>query len=157
MKNPIENLQKILVVSRSTEGCKEAVRSGVSLARQYDAELILVHVIHNPFGIEGWNLPIPSLEKDYQQLLEQTRQEMSALVAKEKAEGLKVTELIREGDPDKEVLKLVQEQQIDLLIMLAHQEGRLEHFLFGRSNEELIRLLPCSILLIKQEPEPVKW
>lgn len=157
MKIPFEKLQKILVVSRSTEGCKEAVHSGVSLARQYDAELILVHVIHNPFGIEGWNLPVPSLEKDYQQLLENTRKEMSALVAAEKAQGLKVTEIIREGDPDKEVMKLVQEQQIDLLIMLAHQEGRLEHFLFGRSNEELIRQLPCSILLIKQEPEPVKW
>jgi nucleotide-binding universal stress UspA family protein len=38
------------------------------------------------------------------------------------------------------------------LIMLAHEEGRMEHFLFGRSNEELIRQLPCSIFLVKKEP-----
>jgi len=30
----------------------------------------------------------------------------------------------------------------------------LEHFLFGRSNEELIRRMPCSLLLVKKEPGP---
>jgi hypothetical protein len=27
---------------------------------------------------------------------------------------------------------------------------------FGRSNEELIRGMPCSILLVKKEPQPVE-
>jgi len=157
MSKPSGTLQRILVVSRSTSGCKEAVRTGVVLARKFGSELFLLHVIHNPFGIEGWNLPLPSLEKDYRQLLENTRKEMSQLVAAERAEGLKVTEMIREGDPEDEVVATVRENAIDLLIMLAHEEGRLEHFLFGRSNDELVRRLPCSLLLVKQEPGPVSW
>jgi universal stress protein A len=36
--------------------------------------------------------------------------------------------------------------------MLAHEEGRMEHFLFGQSNEALIRKMPCSVLLVKKEP-----
>ncbi len=28
----------------------------------------------------------------------------------------------------------------------------MEHFLFGRSNEEIVRRMPCSILLVKKEP-----
>ncbi len=75
----------------------------------------------------------------------------------EMAKGLKVTELVREGDPTKEVLNAVKEFNIDLMILLAHEEGRLEHFLFGRSNEDLIRRMPCSILLVKKEPEAVDW
>ena len=35
--------------------------------------------------------------------------------------------------------------------MPAHQENRLEHFLFGRINEAIIRRMPCSILLVRQE------
>ena len=46
---------------------------------------------------------------------------------------------------------MVKQHKIDLLIMLAHEEGHLEHFLFGRSNEELIRRMPCSIMLIKKK------
>jgi hypothetical protein len=33
--------------------------------------------------------------------------------------------------------------------MLAHEEGHLEQILFDRSNDELIRQMPCSILLVK--------
>jgi nucleotide-binding universal stress UspA family protein len=40
------------------------------------------------------------------------------------------------------------------MVMLAHEEGRLEHFLFGRTNDELLRRMPCSILLVKSEPAP---
>ena len=152
-----KDFRRILVVSRMTKYCKEAVHTGVSLARQYGAELYLVHVIHNPFGIEGWNLPLPSLEKDYQDLLKESREDMHKLVEAEKAEGLEVVEMLREGDPIEEVVAAVKEFDADLLVMLAHEEGKLEHFLFGRSNDELVRRLPCSVLLVKKEPEPVEW
>ena len=46
---------------------------------------------------------------------------------------------------------MVTDENIDLIIMLAHEQGRLEHFLFGRSNEEIIRKMPCSILMVKKE------
>jgi nucleotide-binding universal stress UspA family protein len=65
--------------------------------------------------------------------------------------------LIKEGDPTEVLLKAVKEEGIDLLIMLAHEEGHLEHFLFGRSNEDIVRKMPCSVLLVKKEPEPVKF
>lgn len=36
--------------------------------------------------------------------------------------------------------------------MLAHEEGRLEDLFFNRSNDELVRKMPCSIMLVKKEP-----
>jgi len=157
MEPAAKNLKRILVVSRMTKYCQEAVQMGASLARQYGGELFLVHVIHNPFGIEGWNLPLPSLEKDYEKLLQEWREDMDKMVAAERAKGLNVVEMLREGDPVDEVIAVVKEHSIDLMIMLAHQEGRLEHFLFGRGNDELVRRLPCSIMLVKKEPGPVEW
>jgi nucleotide-binding universal stress UspA family protein len=43
--------------------CKKAVHYGISLAKKYGAALTIVHVIHDPFGIEGWNLPMPTWER----------------------------------------------------------------------------------------------
>lgn len=65
---------------------------------------------------------------------------------------MSIKELIREGNPTEEIFKAVREEGIDLLIMLAHEEWHLEHFLFGRSNEEIIRKMPCSVLMVKTEP-----
>lgn len=153
----MEEYKRILVVSRMSKYCREAVHYGISLARKYGAELSILHVVHNPFGLEGWNLPMVSLEKEYNKLLEQTKADLDRIIREEKAKGLSIKELIKNGDPTEEVVKTVKEEKIDLLILLAHEEWRLEHFLFGRSNEELIRRMPCSILFVKNEPKAVRW
>jgi nucleotide-binding universal stress UspA family protein len=36
----------------------------------------------------------------------------------------------------------------------AHEQGRIEHFLVGSSNDAIIRKMPCSIFLVKKELEP---
>lgn len=135
----------------------EAVHYGISLARKYGAELFVIHVVHNPFGLKGWNLPTISLKKEYLNILKDAKADIDRIIRKEKGMGLPIKELIQEGNPTDEILKAVREEKIDLMIMLVYEEGRLEHFLFGRSNEELIRRMPCTMLLVKKEPQPVGW
>ncbi|NJD56072.1 MAG: universal stress protein [Nitrospirae bacterium] len=153
----MDDLKRILVVSRDTRYCKKAVHYGMFLARCYGAELFVIHVVHNPFSIQGWNLPIPSLAEEYQKILRETKEELTEIIRQEKEKGVHVTQLVREGEPTTEILQAVRDEHIDLLIMLAHEEGRLEHFLFGRSNDEIFRAMPCSILMVKREPEAVDF
>lgn len=144
-------ISRILVVSRMTEDCRKAVHRGISMAKLYDAELYVIHVVHDPFGYEGWNLPVASFQEEYLRMLGETKAKLDAIMDAERVAGLDVQELVREGDPNAQVLNAIEEKNIDLLIMLAHEEGRLEHFLFGRSTEELVRRMPCSIMLVKTE------
>lgn len=152
----MNNIKRILVVSRMTQYCRKAVQSGVSLAKKYGAELYVVHAIHNPFSLAGWNLGVLfDVEAEYKKLLQKTREDLDKIIDSEKEQGMSVHVLIPKGEPTKEILKAVKDHSIDLLIMLAHEEGRIEHFLFGRSNETIIMEMPCSILMVKKEPEPV--
>jgi universal stress protein A len=145
--------KKILVVSRMIQTCRPAVEKGVALARCYGAELFIIHSIYNPFSIKGWSVGTLSLAKEYDHLLKETKMKMEELVEDEKSKGLEIKQLIRDGEPTAEVLKTVRDENIDLLVMLAHEEGFLENLIFNRSNDELIRKMPCSILLVKKEPE----
>jgi universal stress protein A len=153
----MEDVNQILVVSRMSRYCAKAVHYGVSLAKEYGAALTVVHVIHDPFGIEGWNLPVPNMDRDYKDLLKRSRQELDDIIANENKKGMHIDVLIREGEPTAAIVALVKEKNIDLIVMLSHEEGHLEHFLFGRSNHELVRKMPCSILLVKKEPGPVAF
>lgn len=150
----MENIKRILVVSRDSKRCGRAVQYGISLSKKYGAELFVLHVTHDPFGIEGWNLSVPSLGEEYKHLMHKIRTELTATIAAENKNGLKITQMIKEGDPTKEIFQVVKEKNIDLIILLAHEEGHLEHFLFGRSNGDIIHKMPCSILLVKKEPGP---
>ncbi len=146
-------VKRILVVSRMTKFCKNAVHYGVSIAKRDGAKLSVIHVIHDLFGIEGWNLPLPNLEKDYQNLLKKERQELDTIIENENWHGMQIDVIFREGEPSAGILTVLKERNIDLLIMFAHEEGRLEHFLFGKNNSELVRRMPCSIFLVKKEPQ----
>jgi universal stress protein A len=150
----MDEVKRILVVSRSTKDCRKAVHYGVSLAQKYGAELFILHVIHDPFGMEGWNLPIPNLrylQEEYKKMQEDTKKELDKIITLEKSRGMYIKEFIKEGNPVDTVLHVVKDESIDLMIMLAHEEGRLEHLLFGRDNETFLRKMPCSILFVKHE------
>jgi len=100
---------------------------------------------------------MPSLAEEYKNGLKEAREEIHTIINSEKKKGMSIKELIREGDPTEELFKAVKEEGINLLIMLAHEEGHLQHFLFGRSNEEIIRKMPCSVLLVKKEPGAARF
>lgn len=146
----MDDINRILVVSRMTTYCRKAVHYGISLSKKYGAALYVIHVVHNPFGLEGWNLP--PIEQNYTILREKNKRDIDAAINAERAQGMGIKEVIREGEPTSVILEVIKDENIDLLIMLAHEEGRLEHFLFGHSNEKIIREMPCSIVLVKKEP-----
>ena len=147
----MNDITRIMVVATDIKHSRDTVRYGVSLARKYDAGLVVLHVEHDPFGAEGWNLPFLSVDEEYKALLKEAKKELDKVIRSESVSGVPVKELIREGEPIGAIRKVVAEEKIDLLIMPAHEESRLEHFLFGRINEAIIRRLPCSILLVKHE------
>ena len=150
----MDDVKRILVVSRMSRDCQKAVHYGVSLAHKYGAEMVVLHVVYDPFTFGDWNLPIPDVEEAYQKTVEQSKAELEKLISSEKKKGMSIKEMVKGGQPTKEILKVVAEEKIDLLVMLGHEEGRLEHFLFGRSNEAILRKMPCSVLMVKKEPEP---
>jgi len=157
----MEIIKNILVVSRMTQYCRHAVRYGVSLAKKYDAELQVLHLVSNPGSIKAVNAPAILFKeedvKNYKNIQREAKEELDRVIRQEIRGGFPIKELIRDGEPIKEIVKVVNEEKIDLIVMLAHEVGNLEHALFGGDNDALIHKLPCSILLVKKEPEPVKW
>lgn len=147
----MEDIKRILVMSRSTTDCKKAVHYGISLARTHKAQLYILHVIHEPFGLR--NVPFISslrfLEEEFQAMLQKVKSDLDMLIQKERTRGISIKEMVKEAEPVDEIVKIVQEEKIDLLLVAAHDETRIEHIIYGRINHEIVRRLPCSVFLVK--------
>jgi universal stress protein A len=153
----MHDINRILVVSKSTKNCQKAVHYGVSLAKNYGAKLYIIHIIHNPFGLRGWNLPLaflPSLEEEYKKMIQHAKQDLDEIINSEKAKGMSIEDTVIEGEPRKEIFKFVEEKDIDLLVMSSYEQWHLEHLLFGREIDEIVRRMPCSVLLVQQKLHP---
>ncbi len=152
MKHP----ERVLVVCLCTKRSLDAVQWGVSFARNYGAELFVTHIVHNPFGLEGWNLPLSSaktIEDEYTKLLEQSRKDLQDYIKTEDTEGMTIHESVIQGEPVQEITKFISEKNIELMVMTAHEQGYLEHMLRGHDIRELIRKMPCSMFLVKRDLE----
>jgi universal stress protein A len=153
----MRDINRILVVSKSTKNCQKAVHYGVSLAKNYGAKLYIIHIIHNPFGLRGWNLPLaflPSLEEEYRKMIQDAKQDLDEIINSEKAKGMSIEDTVIEGEPRKEIFKFIEEKDIDLLVMSSYEQWHLEHLLFGREIHEIVRRMPCSVLLVQQKLHP---
>jgi len=150
----MEDIRRILAVSWLTQYCQRTIHYAVSLAAKYGAELSVIHVIDTLWS-QGWNLPTMSQEESREKDEERIQSELDNIISGETKGGVKIKTIIKEGDPIEEILKVIEEEKIDLVILRAHEESRIERLLVGGSNDALIRKMPCSILLVKKEPDSV--
>ena len=151
-----EDFKRILVVSRVTEYCGNAVNRAILLSKKYGAELYVLLLMHNPFGLEGWNLPIASLkvlEEERKKVQKEVQDRLSAIINLERAAGLRIEEFTGWGEPLEEISEIVENERIDLLVIPVHKKGHVEYYLFAHDRDEIVRKMPCSVLLLKQESD----
>lgn len=146
----MKEFHSILVVTQPATPCRKSVHCGYSLARRYGGELALLHLVdRDPFELGGGEIPV-TIEHDYEVYLEEAREFMDRVTASEEGPALTARKLVRYGDTAEQVEHLVAEEGFDLVILPAHPESRLEHFVRGQSREQFLRDLPCSVLLVKE-------
>jgi len=149
----MKDVNRILVVSWVTQYCQTSIHYGVSLAEKYGAELSVIHIV-DTLWLRGWSLPMISLIEERKRDLEREKEALNRCINSEKKPGMAIREFIKEGDSVEEILKTIEEEKIDLVILRAQEEGHIERFLVGGSNDAIIRKMPCSIFLVKAELAP---
>lgn len=144
----MENTKKILAVSWLTKYCQSTINKAISLAGKYNAELTVIHVVDTLWQ-QGWNLPMVSQAKEQKKDMDKIKGELENFIDNEKNKGIKIQTVVKSGEPAEEILKYIEENKIDLMVLRAHAEGRTERILIGDSNDVLFRKMPCSIFLLK--------
>ena len=79
-------------------------------------------------------------------MVQEVKSDLDKMIQKERAGGMAIKEMVKDAEPVHEIVKIVEAENIDLLIMAAHNETRIEHVIYGRINHEIVRRLPCSVL-----------
>ncbi len=155
----MQKFSRILVISRMSQNSQKAVSCGISLASKYKAKLLILHFITHPVEMMAINAPglLPEeMYTNYKNSLQEAKEQLDIIINKEIHHGLPIKKMISDQDSIEEIVRVVKKEKIDLIVMLAQEEGFLEHALFGGENDAIIRRMPCSILLVKNEPEALE-
>jgi nucleotide-binding universal stress UspA family protein len=69
-------------------------------------------------------------------------------VAASLPQALSVTTILRQGDPAEEILRLVQEQPVDLICMGARGRGRVTGALLGSVSSAVLHHSPVPVVVL---------
>ena len=135
--------QKILFPVDMSDSCTAAAPFVEALAKKFNAELTLLHVIEMPAGyVTDWYGYMALVDTD---AIRGARQSSLDLYLKDKFEGLKVGRVMLEGDPAREITGYAQEHGTDLIMMPTHGYGIFRSLLLGSVTAKVLHDAACPV------------
>lgn len=139
-------MKKILVTTDASEYSKRALTTALELARKFNAEIELLNVMYTPVmdgaSFEGYRIPPELIEQQGEQTLDAT------------LEGVDISDvaLVKKkihGEPAKVILKEVENENIDLVVMGSHGYGAIVGSLLGSVSQKVLHDAKRSVLIVK--------
>jgi nucleotide-binding universal stress UspA family protein len=144
----------ILVGTDFSRPARQALVQALSLAREREAGVMVLHVIHAPDLEELARLAeVP--EKVLRERLGRERRERLAALIMElegRPEDIPVETVLAWGHPYEVILKRAAQTGVSLIVLgTSGRSADLERALFGSTAEKVLRAAPCAVLCVPTE------
>jgi universal stress protein A len=114
-----------------------ALSYALSMAKEYKAELTLLHVLEDMPG-----------SPDLQRVTADVVKQLEESIPPDARGGCWVNSLVRIGKPYQQIIQLALEARTDLVIMGVRGRGALDIALFGSTIYRVIQLSSCPVLAV---------
>ena len=132
--------RRILVTTDFSEGTPDALAYAFSVAQENEAEIILLHVVHDVAA---------DLSGKYREpLIRGVQKQLEDLVPAEARTWCEVSTRVDTGLPYRIILRTIEDEKVDLLVMNIHGKGVLDRALLGSNAERVVRAASCPVMLI---------
>ncbi len=142
-------IKTILFPTDFSNGARAAMDHAISLAKDYNAKLILLYVIQD-ISIAEWYIPssisVTDLVEDMQKSAWNEMEKWNAEVA---AQVKDVEKMVVRGVPFVEIIKTAKSKNVDMIVIGTHGRTGIDHMLFGSTAEKVVRKSPCPVLTVR--------
>jgi nucleotide-binding universal stress UspA family protein len=139
-------LKRVLVAYDFSDYSELALKLGLLVAQEYQAELHLLHVLP-PFSLNETEITWYPLGKEG--VYHKAARRLQRVVPDEAHLWCTIKNVISEGQPYREILNYAQRNEIDLVCIGAHGAGFGIQTLFGSNVDRVLRQAPCPVLVAR--------
>jgi universal stress protein A len=138
-------IKSILVPIDFSIQSKKALQYALSLAKQVNASVTLLHVVHPKCTALGRASDIAFEDE----LRRGGARQLNALVQRFLGDEVPCDLIVRIGSPAVEILHTAQRLNADLIVISTHGRTGLKHLLLGSVAEAVVRHSPCPVLVVR--------
>ena len=144
---------KILIAIDFSENSTYAFDFALTLAKQFNAELTLLHVINEPVDLRGFYVPHISFEQLEKEIESGAASMMETFCQDKLKEFSGYQTSIMSGIPYEEIIRKAQDCNASLIVLGTHGRTGLDHLIFGSTAERVVRGSTCPVLTIRLPAE----
>ncbi len=141
------SLKRILVPVDFSECSRKGLQYALAFARQFQAEVSLLHVVPDVIAEPRFSVPAPDLQHA---LLEEGRRELDEEIQAHAPQASGLKPLVRKGVPFQEIVQAAEELGADLIVVGTHGRTGLKHVLLGSTAERVVRHASCPVLVVRE-------
>ena len=150
----MNSFKTVLVPVDFSEPSRKALDCGIGVAVRLSAKLVVAHIVPESDLLAAF--PVESSVMETKQR-EEALHAIQALVPEQLVKQLDLKIIVRTGRVEEDLLKIVNEQSVDLIVMGSHGRRLFRRWFLGSVAEHLLRQVPVPILTmshIEQDPHP---
>jgi len=154
MPEQARTVNRILVYIDGTETSITTAEYAIVLAKLHAAPLYAAYVVDTKVLDDLMRVRIFIKEEaaDYEYDLEEDgKRYLNHVRQLGRAKGIEVTPILLKGEPAREVVKQLDEHEIDLLVLNEIEEFTSRRESFLDAKEQMLRRAKCQILVVKDE------
>lgn len=143
---------RILVPTDMSSHSDKAVKQAIDIAKQFNSELFLLHVIQDPVQqcTVDYCISEGLVGQLQSELMEAARKGIQKQVEKfPEADGVTITTDVKTGAPYDQILQEEKERGIDLVVISSLGTTGLAKYLIGSVARHVLLGSTCSVLLVK--------
>jgi nucleotide-binding universal stress UspA family protein len=139
----MQAFQKILFPIDMSDSCTAAAPFVEAMARKFQAELILLHVLEIPPAyVTDWYGYMALVDTE---AIRNARQGEIDAYLKDKFPGIRVRRVMVEGDAAREITNYSQDNGVDLIMMPTHGYGVFRSLLLGSVTAKVLHDAACPV------------
>jgi len=125
-----------------------ALRYALTLAKQFDANLTLLHVLEEPYTSDT------ELEPDAEELpvLKKSNEERALALLEEelRSEYRNCRSCFRVGNPFRQIVHEAENIKASVIVISSHSYGWLERILHGSGADMILHSTLCPVLIVRE-------
>jgi nucleotide-binding universal stress UspA family protein len=144
------NIKTILHPHDFSEPSQQAFEFACNLAKDYQAKVIVLHVIDVPVAYPELVAALPDLDAlraEARRLLDQLQPPGA---------GVELQRLVVDGEPAFQILETARQHGADLIVMGTHGRTGIRRVIMGSIAEQVVRKATCPVIAVKvpgKQPE----
>ncbi|MEE9543293.1 MAG: universal stress protein [Thermodesulfobacteriota bacterium] len=140
--------KNIILTTDFSDASTDAFSYALSMARNYNAKLTILHVVDTSTDASGFYLPHIS----FKNLDKEMKSSAMAMLEKNYKRRLnahkKYEFVVLSGNPHKEIIKYTDKTGADLVVMGTYGHSGIDRLVFGSTTERVLREAKCPVLAI---------